>query len=361
MNHTYARGAHDFWFCIPEEDVRNEYAIYFAITDNYSFAVANMIMGLKKHSAQLMEKCDILIYHDGLSETNERLISTLHKDIFFMPVAYPKSWEQLFYHKNTMAWGPINICKYFGFMLINRYKKVLFLDADMCIRHDISELFEIEEAMAWRNVLAWKATDNFSSILKNDKDYISAGNAGLYLFTEKLRPFLISEDDIVKAFEQIKDLKRGGNDERIVAWIAYDKKATVKELDVKIWNTPVQRMTQDTKLVHFLDYVHTSTKPWKNLAAFLYFKEWADNYQTWINMGGEGLVSFTHEDYYQLFSFEKLKKLEKQEKIIKSNTQEIAEWKQNFNRVINSNSWKITSPLRKIKKKLSRIFRRMKG
>lgn len=354
-------GKLDRWSCIPAEETNNKNAIYFAITDNYSFAVANVIMGLNKHSAKLMQSCDILIYHNDVSEKNQKLLKSLHPNTCFIEMTAPVSWNELLNHKSTMRWGSINICKYFGFMLINRYEKVLFLDADMHVIGDISDLFEIEEEMAWRNVLAWKASDNFAALMRSPDDYISAGNAGLIYFTDKLRRYSLDEEDIANAFEKIKNLKRGGNDERIVAWIAYDNKINVKELDVRIYNTPIQRKTPATKLLHFLDYIGESTKPWKNLSAYLYFEDWAENYQRWLQLGGEGLVNFTKEDYFKLFSFDKLKRTEQLEIKLKASNASAQEWKKNYNKVINSKSYKLTKPFRWLANKYRKLKKKVKA
>jgi len=37
----------------------NPYVIFFSINDGYSFAVANVIMGLRRYSPSLLEKSDI--------------------------------------------------------------------------------------------------------------------------------------------------------------------------------------------------------------------------------------------------------------------------------------------------------------
>lgn len=339
---------------------KNKKAIYFAISDNYSFAVANVIMSLYKHSLPLVKTCDIIIYHNGICEKNKQLLQELHAATFFEEMTFPNSWNALLSHKMTVTWGSFIICKFFGFRLIHTYDQVLFMDADMHIIDDISELFDIEEEMAWRKVLAWKPQDNFATYLSSPDDFISAGNGGLYYFSKKLRKYNINDDSIVAAFEKAKTLTRGGNDERIMGLLVYENKISVKELDVKIWNTPIQRMTPDTKLLHFLDYVSESTKPWKNLAAYLYFKDWAENYQKWLMMGGEGLVHFSEDDYYKLFAFEKLKKLEKQQKKIKEKDAAVKELKVENKKLKNSRSWKLTKPFRAIMKALGTLKKKVK-
>jgi len=41
------------------EESMNPYVIFFSINDGYSFAVANVIMGLRRYSPSLLEKSDI--------------------------------------------------------------------------------------------------------------------------------------------------------------------------------------------------------------------------------------------------------------------------------------------------------------
>lgn len=81
-------------------------------------------------------------------------------------------------------------------------------------------------------------------------------------------------------------------------------------------------------------------------------------------MGGEGPVNFTREDYYHLLSFDKLKKIEKQEKTIEKYKKEISElkvqisaWKSKYNRIRNSNSYKLMEPFRKIKKWIKKLLK----
>ena len=359
------------WNCIPQKKSDNKYAISFAITEDYSFAAANMIMGLYKQSAKLMDKTDIVIYHNGISEKTVQLLNTLHDNILFKEISFPESWRLIIENPRNAKWGPIVITKFFCFFLVQNYEKVLLLDVDMLITEDISELFDFEEDMVWRNVVAWKPKDIFESVLKKPDDYISAGNGGMILFNGNIKEYAIGQDEILEAYERIKNMGDGGIDENVIAYLAYKYQISVRELDIKIWNTPVQRMTPETKLVHFLDCVHKTTKPWKNLASYLYFEEWAENYQRWIDMGGEGPVNFSREDYYQLLALDKLKKIAKQKKkiakqeeliaeqegLIAKQEELIAKYKKEVYQLKSSNSYKLTEPFRKIKKLLKKILK----
>ena len=67
----------------------------------------------------------------------------------------------------------------------------------------------------------------------------------------------------------MKNLRDGGIDELVTAWLVHKKGIRLKELDMNIYNTPVACDRGKSKLVHFLDYYSVSGKPWKNPAAFI--------------------------------------------------------------------------------------------
>lgn len=352
-------------------EIQNKNAIYFAISDNYSFAVANIIMGLNKYSPNLMTKCDIIIFHNGISTENAELIRSLHSNTIYKSIVFPESWNELLRHKKTIKWSSFVLCKFFGFELIKEYDKVLHLDADMLIRGDISELFNIDEEMAWRKILAWNPDVVFADLLDPSFNHICAPNGGLLYFTDKLRKYAIDSYDIVDSFNKVKDLEcTGGIDELILAWLAYSKRIPLKELNVNVYNTAPKNLKPETKIVHFLNYKSVQTKPWKSLAAYLYFKDWVENYQRWLALGGEGLVNFTDEDYCKLFAFDKEQQLhslkEKSKKVdglqseVKRLNKRIAELEKKYDAIRSSKSWKLTKPLRWIANKARNLIKKVR-
>lgn len=382
MNNVFIKEVQSSWFCIPETKTNNRKAIFFAISDSYSFAAANVIMGLNQYSQSLMEACDVIIYSNDLSEKNKMLLRQLHSNTYFLNMVFPESWSDILTHKKTIKWGNYVLCKYFGFFLIQNYEKVLHLDADMLIRGDISDLFEITGELAWRKTLAWDADENFSSILP-DGAHIHAGSGGLLYFTDKLKKYDINERTILDAYNTTKDLKRGGIDETVIDWIVFKKGIRLTEVDEAVYNTPARIAKQQTKILHFLDSMHVSMKPWKNLAAFLYYEDWAQNYQCWLNMGGEGPINYSAEDYYGLFAFDLREIINKQNKrishlennnnalinsehcLIACVDKEIKDknerLKDELTQLKNSTSWKITKPFRWLAAKFRKLKKKVKS
>lgn len=323
--------------------------IFFAISDNYSFAAANVIMGLHKYSTELMQKCDIIIYHDGICDKNKQLLNKIHNNIIFKEMIFPQEWESMLQAKRTLKWGYYVIAKLLGFELIKQYEKVLFLDVDMLVNGDISALFQIEEEMAWRKVLAWNPKEDWVDIVKNPDDNISVPNGGLVYFTDKLLKYNIDIEYIADVFSKVQQVKRGGTEEIVLAYIGYDKQIRFKELSVSQYNTSVYEIfvnpeSAKTKLIHFVDCKATQQKPWKSLAAYLCFPDWVENYQKWIEMGGDGPVCFGERDYYTLFSFDKANKIEALNREIKKLKEEKG--------IFSDRNQKLTSEIQKKKKVL---------
>ena len=308
------------WQVLPEHNSGNENAIIFTISDDYAFAVANMLMGLNKYSTETMKNTDVIVYHNGISDQNAQRLRSLHANTYFISMQFPAQWMQIADHPKTMRWGYFIVCKFFGYELVKRYKTAIFMDADMLIRGDISELFELDADIAWRRILAWDVNEVFADLIEPGTQ-ILCGNGGLLVFTDRLRKYNIGVDDVTAAFDKIKDFAEGGIDETVIAWLAYEKGMTVKELEVEIYNTSAVYLRPETKIVHFLDARGVITKPWMSLAAYLYYEDWVENHQKWLEMSGDEPIQFTKDDYFQLFGYDRVtenRKLKKQKKKLKA-------------------------------------------
>lgn len=339
-------------------------AIFFAIDNNYAFTAANMLVGLHQYCGEMLKTCDIIVYHNGLSEKNARLLTQLHSDIHFEQITFPDAWEEMVSLKKIQKYKGMVLCKLFGFQLIQKYDCVLGLDTDMLIRGDLSDLFTLDTEIAWRKIIAWEPERVFAPLLERQNTDIKAGNGGMVLFTSQVRKHGIDDAAIIEAFQRIKDLEKGGIDELVLAWLAYSYGMQVTELDMDIYNTPAYKALDQTKLLHFLYWRKTTTKPWDNLAAYLYFDDWAENYQKWLALGGDGPVNYTKEDYYKLFAFDKSGEILKLRNTIKRDHLKIAELEhqieqreQKLKKIQASRGWKFVMRVRRLKDKLRKIWK----
>lgn len=223
--------------CLPSHLINtNKYAFFFAITDSYSFAVANIIMQLNHHNPNLMKECDILIYSDDMSERNKQLLCQLHDNIVFLDISFPEMWHEIVEDPwlKSSGYSLHVFCKLYGFFLIDIYERVVWLDADILIRGDISELFHIDEPLAWRRV-GRNTKPELEGFISDSNSDISVGNGGLICFSNKLNYYC---SDYMKEIElwcrRIIDAPGGGHDEKIIACVAYNNYIPVKELYIYI-------------------------------------------------------------------------------------------------------------------------------
>ena len=221
---------------INSTETNKENAIFFAINDGYSFALANVLMSMKKNSPNIFDKTDIICYNTDLTDKNKELLKKIYKEIIFEDIVLSDTLSVLTKNKRVMKWGIYIIVKFFGFELVKKYKRVLHLDADILVKGDLNKFFELDVDMAWRKILAWNPQEIMRDCLDNPSDSITAPSGGVIYFTDKLNRFNIKEKNIMEAFEKIKHCKRGGIDELVIGYLAYKYNMKIKELSI-LYNT----------------------------------------------------------------------------------------------------------------------------
>ena len=272
-----------------------ENVIFFGVSDSYCFAVATVLLSLKVNSPSVYDKSDFLVYHDGITPENMQRLRGLFPDIQFEKYEPSVAFQKVAEHKVVKKWGHYVLMKLKGFDLIQKYKTALFLDADTFIAGDISELFNSSFGLAWRRVKAWEPQQIFSTLFPN-YEKISAPNGGVIVFKDEIRSLNISENELIAAAEKVKDLRRGGMDERILAYVAASYRIKVRELEDAFNASPYLSMKEPPRIIHFYDANRVS-KPWKNPTVYHQYKTWAQCYAKWLERGGVGPVDFQNKFY----------------------------------------------------------------
>ena len=107
-----------------------------AATGNWAFAVATLILALKRHNPTLA--ADFLLLHDAALPARDRAL--LEKLGFrcqlFQPPLLPLPAESL------AQFSPLCLAKFFCFSALEEYETVLWLDADTVVQDDISAIFD---------------------------------------------------------------------------------------------------------------------------------------------------------------------------------------------------------------------------
>ncbi len=276
--------------------------IIFSINNDYSFALAVVLMSLKDNSENVFNTSDFIVYHDGVSDKNQGLLKSISERIQFINFNENDTLpEEIYNHHQMKRYGRYIYQKLRAFELVSQYKRVLWLDADMVIQGNIEELFTYEENMVYDSV-CWK----LSSVVE-EKDLEpgmkehSCCHGGVVCFNQSIAN-QIKREDIIEAFNKTKEGKTGGIEERMLGYIIYRKQFSFKSLSKAECNTdPSHQNIDQSKIIHFI--YGPLKKPWSNSAVYAAFPEWAYYYKKWIQMGGEGPIKELKGFYSKAYTF----------------------------------------------------------
>ena len=131
-------------------------AIVVSINDKFAFAFACFLMGLKRHYPNVFVDCDVICYEDEITEKNKDILKSIAPNVCYRPMSdlLKVIPQQILkdVRVQKQRWGCYVLIKLLGFELIKEYKKVLFLDVDMLIQGNISEIFQYQY-IGWRKNL----------------------------------------------------------------------------------------------------------------------------------------------------------------------------------------------------------------
>lgn len=119
-------------------------AVVLSGSNAYDFAIANVIIGLKRYNEDLIT--NIFIYHDIKQETREKISSLWEDKIIWIPYAYEDFLKDI---KEDIAkilipqgsrWGHFIYALFHIFTHLKDYDYALYLDTDILILDSIEDL-----------------------------------------------------------------------------------------------------------------------------------------------------------------------------------------------------------------------------
>lgn len=258
-------------------------AIVYIVNSKYRFALATMLINLQKTNPNLYD--DVVIYHDDLSEDDIHQIRKIEPKTIFVKYSY-EMWEKEHKKPGTplaqdflnryshLAWS-----KYKVIEQLQNYKKVLYMDLDMIIRGDLSDIFKVN-GIAWRNGDSFHKKFGSKQKISDHpetkdipKDFTSP-NGGIFYISDSVNWKKAIQDGQIFLIK-FMDFYNAGIDELVLAWIAYNNKIPVTSFDYKEFNTFPQLHDKNTKLIHFMG----GEKPWNSELMQAVFPEWMVYYK----------------------------------------------------------------------------------
>lgn len=255
-------------------------AILMAISDNYSFAAANVMLSIRDNSPRIFNECDFLIYHNGICEENRRALLRIKANTKFIL---------------KDDWLPPNVREFCGinqifcfirlecFKLIETYKKILWLDTDTYVSKPLDYLFEADYDVAFRPTINWEGRDIYPHLLKDPADMPLGVHGGVVAFSDRLERYHITRKTMEELGERFVNVSpRWNMDEKFLSYLIYYYDMNILKLPLE-WNVWVGYPNiQEAVVQHFIG----DEKPWKQPFVFRAFPRWAVNYYKFIEYGG---------------------------------------------------------------------------
>lgn len=114
-------------------------AIVFGLTSNHIFAVGCVMQDIKRLCPDIID--EVVIFHDGIDEKQKEILSNILRTRF-IHYEFPVEQKNTLKSKATQYFTKMVFTKFECLRLLNDYRAVMWLDYDIVIQKDISELFD---------------------------------------------------------------------------------------------------------------------------------------------------------------------------------------------------------------------------
>ncbi|TXJ43949.1 glycosyltransferase [Brachyspira pilosicoli] len=260
--------------------MKKKIALLLCSTGNEAFAVGNVIIGAKKYLFQNLkdEEYDIVFYTDKLEANDENAL----KKIF--PRIIIRIYEPPFNINDNTAdityYSFFTFARFEIFDMLDDYKTILYMDTDMVIQKDISNIININDCFSisfYKNgtiPLHYKMREFTLNKMKEkyNMDMIRA-MAGLFLINDNFPRYKELKE---WCYKQIKIYEC--NDEDILNICLQEFNVKPNVLSEHYNCMPDSPIVNDAYIVHSIG----PAKFWRGT----YNKYWEENNKIWIEAGG---------------------------------------------------------------------------
>lgn len=255
---------------------KKEKAIVLGATGNIAFAVANVLLGIKKHSSRL--NADIFIFYNDFAKKDMDLINSI-TTCQFVEYVFPQEDNRL--ENSFKNYSKLTFCRYECFKMLEKYKKVLWLDSDILIQKDISEIFDYAKTGISLYQESTPLQNCFSRAIEGINMNSNHYNAGILLIADIIPNYQnITEWLYQKTSEYALDLRYA--DQGIINIMIQEYDLEVDNFPEKFNCHPTKKTSKNSCIVHS----YSPQKFWSYYEKQYHFREWDKNYNKWIKMGG---------------------------------------------------------------------------
>jgi len=249
-----------------------------------AFTAGNIVLGINKYMPNNI-KYNIVVYHNSFSKYDIAAFQNI-PNVVLNNFSFPQEFIDEMYKKldKNGRWnnpgGLMTFSHYEIFSLLENYKKVVWLDTDMSIQSNISEIIKFS-GFTITDDYVWPVRINFNKTIEG-YDMDRKGFCAAFIVVDDSLPF----KDIYnwcynKSIEYAEYLINP--DQGIINLALQEFNIIPNILSSNIWQcTPFRPLAHIAKIVHFGDI----WKPWMHSAIIKNFPEWYRTHLEWLKLGG---------------------------------------------------------------------------
>lgn len=259
--------------------MKKKIALLLCSTGNEAFAVGNVIIGAKKYLFQNLppEDYDIIFLTDKLESEDENALKNIFPKIIIKIYKSPFSKEMLNL-RELNHFSSFTYARFEAFNLLEEYEKVFYVDTDIVIQKDISEIINIKTPLAI-SYFANKMTVS-GNFTKENMDLVKGYDlnkvsiiAAVFLINDSLNNYQIMSKWCYDKAEEYKT-----NDQSILNLLIQEFDIETHDLTESYGAYPTSSIAKDAHIIHAIG----PAKFWRGT----YNKEWEENNKIWIEAGG---------------------------------------------------------------------------
>lgn len=258
---------------------KKKIALLLCSTGNEAFAVGNVIIGAKKYLFQNLkdEEYDIIFYTDKLEQNDEKALKTIFPRLIIKIYESPFS-KKMLELKELNNFSMFTYARFEAFNMLDEYQKVFYVDTDIVIQKDISEIININKELAIlyfpnKMPISGNFNDTNLHLVQNyDLNKVSIA-AATFLINDNIRDY----NKIYKwCYEKAEEYKT--NDQSILNLLIQEFNIDVYDLTESYGAYPTSQIANEAHIIHAIG----PAKFWRGT----YNKFWEENNKIWIEAGG---------------------------------------------------------------------------
>ena len=273
-------------------------AVVMATTGNMAFALGNVLIGLKKYSPDLAD--DIIIFSNDLKPNDKKAL----KSIFPNKIKIKKFSFDLLSDSNQKALNVFTsmvYSKYECFNLLDKYENIIWLDCDVLIHNDISDILQYAQSTGISmcgSVSAESTKSNFLKGAENLADFTGgfSCNSGIIVLNHKLPRY---NEIAAWCYEQTILLK-----DYLLAADQGIFGLCIPAFNLVCTPLPVEYNTYSGYTYFYSNYKIEHCYGPEKFWNFFDNNEWYENYRQWLILGGSR-TELTKLDIYQKLVYQK--------------------------------------------------------